>query len=263
MDDTRQRGDRGVTLPHAVADLVEVLAEMPGARAVVLGGSRAVGTSDASSDWDLGVYYRGAIELAPLEQYGVVHPPGSWGRLMNGGAWLDLDGHKVDVLLRDLDALDHWSAHAARGEFEIDALLGYVAGVPTYLLTAELASCRVLHGELPVQPFPAALADAAPGKWRFCRSFSLEHARMHARRGDVVATLGQAAKAALEEAHAVLCERRAWTCNEKGMLEKAGLARLRTRFASAPAEAEDLVRWVDDVATELAVARDERRPWQR
>lgn len=261
IDDTARRGTDA--LPPAIADLVEVLAALPGARAVVLGGSRAAGTSDASSDWDLGVYYRGSIELTPLAKHGVVHPPGSWGRLMNGGAWLDLDGHKVDVLLRDLDAVGHWSARAARGEFEIDALLGYVAGVPTYLLTAELASCRLLHGELRARPFPAALADAAPGKWRFCRSFSLDHARMHARRGDVVAALGQAAKAALEEAHAVLCERRAWVCNEKGMLDKAGLAQLRTRFANAPAAAADLACWVEEVAVELGAAREEPQPWRR
>ena len=82
---------------------------------------------------------------------------------------------------------------------------------------------------------------------------------MLARRGDVVGTLGQATKAALEEAHAVLCERREWTCNEKGLLGKAGLARLRERFLEKPA---DLVRWVDDVAAELGVSGDEARPWR-
>lgn len=257
------RPQRVTELPPDVADLVRVLAGLRGAVAVVLGGSRAAGTHDAASDWDLGLYYRDDLDLQPLAAYGVVHPPGSWGRLMNGGAWLRVGGAKVDVLLRDLDAVEHWRACAERGEFEIDALLGYVAGAPTYLLAAETASCRVLHGSLRARPFPERLAAEAPARWRFCRSFSLDHARMHARRGDVVATLGQAAKAALEEAHAVLCERRAWACNEKGMLEKAGLARLQSRFAGAPIASEDLVRWVDDVATDLGVARDERQPWQR
>ena len=247
-------------LPTGVGDLVDVLAGLRGAVAVVLGGSRASGAHDAASDWDLGLYYRGTIDLDPLASYGVVHPPGSWGRLMNGGAWLHVGDAKVDVLLRDLDAVEHWSACAARGEFEIDALLGYLAGAPTYLLAAELASCRVLLGAMPsADPLPERLAAAAPAKWRFCRSFSLDYARMHARRGDVVGTLGQATKAALEEAHAVLCERREWTCNEKGLLGKAGLARLRERFLEKPA---GLVRWVDDVAAELGVSGDEARPWR-
>src|SRR4029077_14322726 len=106
--------------------------------AVVLAGSHAVGAGDPDSDWDLGVYYRGTIDLSTLAARGAVYPPGSWGRLMNGGAWLRCNGLKVDVLLRDLDTVEHWARRAEQGEFEVDALLGYVAGVPTYLLSAEL-----------------------------------------------------------------------------------------------------------------------------
>ena len=192
--------------------------------AVALGGSRALGTGEAGSDWDLGLYYRGTIDLAPLTARGTVHPPGAWGRLMNGGAWLRCGGEKVDVILRDLDAVEHWTRRAEQGEFEVDPLLGYLAGVPTYLLTAELASCRVLRGNLPPAPFPPKLAAAGPPWWRFCRSFSLDYARMHARRGDLVGATGQAAKAVMEEAHAILCERGQWVCNEKRLIEAAGLA---------------------------------------
>ena len=73
-------------LPQPVAELVDLLASMPGAVAVVLGGSRALASNDAGSDWDLGLYYRGAIDLTALGARGTVFPPGSWGRLMNGGA---------------------------------------------------------------------------------------------------------------------------------------------------------------------------------
>ena len=107
-----------------------MLAEMTGAVAVVLGGSRAVRSEDEGSDWDLGVYYRGEIDLTAL-------------------------------ILRDLNVVEYWTRRAEEGEFDRDALLGYIAGVPTYLLTAELASCRVLRGELPTAPpFPTKLAAA-------------------------------------------------------------------------------------------------------
>jgi hypothetical protein len=43
-------------LPQPIAELVDVLAAMPGTVAVVLGGSRALGVSHATSDWDLGVF---------------------------------------------------------------------------------------------------------------------------------------------------------------------------------------------------------------
>ena len=38
-----------------------------------LGGSRAAGTADAASDWDVGLYYRGAVDLTVLARYGEVH----------------------------------------------------------------------------------------------------------------------------------------------------------------------------------------------
>ena len=67
-------------LPQPVAELVDALAAMRGTVAVVLGGSRALGAADAASDWDLGVYYRGAIDLTALAARGMVH------RRAHGGA---------------------------------------------------------------------------------------------------------------------------------------------------------------------------------
>ena len=90
-----------IDLPEQVAELAKVLAAMPGAVAVALGGSRALGVGDADSDWDFGLYYRGRIDLAALTARGTVHPPGAWGRLFNGGAFLRCGTAKVDVALPD------------------------------------------------------------------------------------------------------------------------------------------------------------------
>ena len=193
----------------------------------------------------IGVYYQGTIDLSRLAARGAVYPPGSWGRSMNGGAWLRSGDLKVDVLLRDLDVVGHWARRAEQGEIEIDALLGYIAGVPTYLLSAELASCRVLRGELPSAPFPPKLMGAAPAKWRFCRSFSRDYARMHPRRANVAGATGQVAKAMMEEGHAILCERGSWVCSEKRLIEAAGLSALQSVFEHVPAEPAGLLRWTD------------------
>jgi hypothetical protein len=198
------------------------------------------------------VYYRGAVDLRALEAYGEVHPPGAWGRIMNGGAWLRVGGAKVDVILRDLDVALYWTRQAESGTFEVDALLGYLAGIPTYSLAAELASGRVLTGELPeVGAMPPKLVETAPPRWRFARDFSLEYARMHAARGNVVGTVGQAAKAAMEEAHARACERGQWTLNEKRLLAAAGLGMLDDAFTQLPAPASALAPWVDAIARAL------------
>ncbi|MDX2193020.1 MAG: nucleotidyltransferase domain-containing protein [Gemmatimonadales bacterium] len=240
-------------LPPDVAEVVAMLATLPGTVAVALGGSRAAGGADAGSDWDVAVYYRGALGLDALAARGEVHPPGAWGRIMNGGAWLRVGDLVVDVLLRDLDVVLHWTARAEAGEWELDALLGYAAGLPTYSLAAELASGRVLAGTLPVVgPMPALLRETAPPRWRFCRDFSLEYARMHAARGNVVGAVAQAARAAMEEAHARACERGLWTLNEKRLLALTGVAGLDALFAAPPAVGGDWERWLDAVGHALA-----------
>ena len=249
-------------LSEPIAALVAELATMRGAVAITLGGSRALGAVNAGTDWDLGLYYRGAIDLTPLSAYGTVHPPGSWGRLMNGGAWLQVGGERVDVLLRDIAVVEQWTARAERGEFEVDALLGYTAGVPTYLLMAELALGRVLWGMLRTVSYPAALAASGPGVWRFCRTFSIEYARVHASRGNHVGAVTQAGKAVMEEAHALMCEQSRWVCNEKRLIDDAGLASVQSLFARVPSEASELVGWVDQVADRLGVARDDTMPWK-
>ena len=242
-------------LPEPVAELCAILGGIEGVEAVTIGGSRAAGTADEGSDWDVGVYYRGGIDLARLAHYGEVHPPGSWGRIMNGGAWLSLQGTKVDVLLRDLDVALYWSGQARLGVYELDVLLGYLAGAPTYSLMAELALNRTLNGHLPaVSEYPDALSQAGARRWPLHASFSLTHARMRAERGDIVGAVGQAAKAVIETAHALACRRRLWVLNEKKVVEQAGLQDLHTRFVDVPTSSHELVAWVEGLRTAISRA---------
>lgn len=239
-------------LPASIATLVDRLADVSGVVAIVLGGSRADGSADASSDWDLGLYYAGGLDMAALGQLGDFHPPGSWGRIMNGGAWLTVDSMKVDVLLRDVAVLEHWSMAAAQGTFEIDALLGYLAGVPTYSLVAERSVAKVLRGTL-AEPlaYPAALGEIGAERWRFHRRFSLDYARAHAKRGDALGAVGQAAKAVMEEAHARLCAQRQWVLNEKRLVQRAGLQTTQDLFGEIPSAVTDLVAWLERVDAAL------------
>jgi predicted nucleotidyltransferase len=213
-------------LPPPVADLAAQLAALPGAVAVVLGGSRATGTHRRDSDWDLGVYYRGTLdpeEVRALGHPGFVSGLGEWGPIVNGGAWLTLDGTEVDVLYRDLDTVEAWLAEAEHGRFAILAQNGYVVGAPTYLPAGELALCVPLHGDVPRPEFPPALAASAPGRWRGQAAVTLLFARMHAGAGDAVPCAGMLAHAVLCVAHARMAERREWVLNEKRLVGRAGL----------------------------------------
>lgn len=225
-------------LPAPIDALCDVLAAADGTERVVLGGSRATGTATEASDWDIGVHYRGDADFSAIAARGELHPPGSWGRLMNGGAWLDVEGRKVDVLLRDLDVVDHWVAEAEAGRYETDQLLGYIAGLPTYALAAELAHNVVLRGPLIRRPvFTDALAETGVRRWRFDRDFSLDYAAGTQTRGDSALTVAHLLRACLEEAHARSCERREWALNEKGLLAATGLAEAATTARTGAVDA--------------------------
>src|SRR2546423_2177513 len=101
--------------------LAERLAEIPGVVAVTLGGSRATGTAVEGSDWDFGLYYRDSLDPADITALGWpgrVFAPGEWGTIVNGGAWLTVDGAKVDLIYRDLDEVLRWTAAAGEGRVE-------------------------------------------------------------------------------------------------------------------------------------------------
>ena len=133
--------------------LTAQLAGLPTVRAVALGGSRAAGTHRPDSDWDLAVYYRGEFrpdDLRALGHPGEVSEIGGWGGgVFNGGGWLTVADRRVDVHYRDLDVVEHELAEALAGRFHWEPLAFHLAGIPSYLIVAELAGNRVLHGELP------------------------------------------------------------------------------------------------------------------
>lgn len=213
--------------PAFLAEVTAHLAVLPGIVAVTLGGSRARGEPRPDSDWDVGLYYRGGFSTQPLRALGYsghIAEPGDWGRFMNGGAWLTIEDERVDLLLRDLDVVEHWQRHAEAGEFEVDLLEGYLVGFPSYVLVGEMALGRLLSGHLPPAAFPPRLRVTAPPRWRFTAGFSLSYAQTYARRGELTNCLGMLAKSGLAEAHARVAEHGVWALNEKGLPQRAGLA---------------------------------------
>lgn len=249
----------------AVLDvIVPKLVALPGVVAVVLGGSRARGTHRPDSDWDIGLYYRGTFDarlIAGLGFPGHVAQPGEWGRIVNGGAWLTVEGQPVDVLLRDLDVVERWWADAQDGRFEMDNVEGHIAGLPTYTPVGELAIAQVLHGEVPRVTYPDALRVVAGERWRWNGAFSLAYAEKYAERGDVVMAAGTMARATAQTAHGVLAERGEWVLNEKGIVDAAGLGVAHEIIGTCQADPAAAVRALRDVLDppelfELAVRHD-------
>ncbi|HEV2242154.1 MAG TPA: nucleotidyltransferase domain-containing protein [Streptosporangiaceae bacterium] len=235
------------------------LAGLPGVRAVTLGGSRAAGTQRPDSDWDFAIYYRGAFSPASLRAIGwpgEVFEIGGWGGgVFNGGAWLQVDGRKADVHYRDLDEVDHQLAEARAGRFGVEKLLFYLAGVPTYILAAELASNTVLRGDLPRPAFPDALRAAAPPRWWGDAQATLAYGRgAYAARGKLCETAGTVATAACQSAHAVLAATGQWVINEKTLLDRADLRGVDELLASLTPDADHLTKAVDAAEAQLQAA---------
>jgi predicted nucleotidyltransferase len=225
--------------------VAERLGTLPGVEAVALGGSRAEGIHRPDSDWDFSVYYRGQFDPQALRDVGwpgEVSEVGGWSSgVFNGGAWLVAEGRKVDIHYRDLAVIYDQIAASREGRFTIEPLMFHLAGIPSYLVLAELAVKQVLRGELPTPEYPLALRVHACETWwnRADRTFRYALAN-HAPYGRLAQCVGLLVQAASQSAHAVLAARGQWITNEKQLFTRAGLREVDDLIAMAQPEPDRL-----------------------
>jgi predicted nucleotidyltransferase len=234
------------------------LGELPGVTAVTLGGSRAEGIHRSDSDWDFSIYYRGHFDPQTLRDIGwpgEVSEVGGWSPgVFNGGAWLEVDGRRTDVHYRDLDVVDREIAASKDGRFSIEPLMFHLAGIPSYLVLAELSVKRVLRGELPTPDYPAELRRRARETWWGRAETTFGYARSYyAPQGRLTQCVGLVAQATSQAAHAVLAARGEWITNEKTLLTRAGLRQVDEIIATAKPTPEALL---DVVARARAACSD-------
>jgi predicted nucleotidyltransferase len=218
------------------ATIADALFNLPGVEAVALGGSRAYGNPGPETDWDFAVYYRDGFDpddLRALGWPGRISSLREWGGgVFNGGAWLEVDGRKVDVHYRDLADVERVWREAEEGIFRIEPLMFHLAGIPTYILLAELAQGRTLRDELPVPAYPDALREAARQEWWSRAEMLFDYAEQgFAAKGLEMQAIGTAAEAATCAAHAILAARGEWVTNEKHIFALAGLDGLHVKQA--------------------------------
>lgn len=232
-----------------VDHVADHLAALPGVLAVSLGGSRASGAHGPASDWDFALYYRDRFDPSDLQALGwegTVSEIGGWGGgVFNGGAWLEIEGRRVDVHYRDLRVVEHELAEAQQGRFHIEPLMFHLAGIPSYLVIAELSMNRVLRGDLPHPAYPQPLREAAPPDWSGRADLTLHYARAaYVEAGKITELAGALATSAMMTSHAVLAARGEWVTNEKRLLERAGLRdidELITSLRAHPSVLEDAI----------------------
>jgi hypothetical protein len=210
--------------------IVERLISVPAVTGVALGGSRAQGRAGPDSDWDLGVYVDERFAPADVRALaasagwaGHVAERGEWGPVMDGGAWLTVEGRRVDLLWRDTAAIERLVGEADAGEFRVVRIPFFIAGIASYVPVGELDSNRRLAGAVPPgRPMPGALRARAAAWWRDNARFDLDYSRsVHT--SEPAIALALLTRVLVELAHARRCEAGAWVLNEKHLLHDAGL----------------------------------------
>ncbi|GHF71089.1 hypothetical protein GCM10010218_60530 [Streptomyces mashuensis] len=229
-----------------LADIADRLTAVGGVVGVCLGGSRARGTHGPDSDYDLGLYYRPPLDTAALRLLAAeltgdtveVTEPGGWGPWVDGGAWLTIDGHRVDWIYRNLDRVHHVWQQCRAGQFEIGAQPGHPLGVYSHSYAGEIALGRILSdpsGKLlalqeQTRHYPPPLRTALIDNARWEAPFILANARKGAARGDAFYVAGCLFRAVGLLVHALHAHAGCWVLNEKGVVQAAG------GLAAAPAD---------------------------
>ncbi len=211
------------------------LAQIDGVIAVVLGGSRARGAASPNSDTDLGIYYDGnqppsldtlralAKELDDRHTDELVTDFGGWGFWINGGAWLDIDGQRVDWLYRETSHVEHQIRLCEHGNVHCHYQPGHPHGFYDHIYMGEVFYCQPLYEsndwlqrmKARTIPYPPLLKKAMiQALWE--AGFSLENARKPAHRNDTVQVVGYLYRAAAVMVQTLFALNERYCINEKG-----------------------------------------------
>jgi hypothetical protein len=249
-----------------LARLTSAFAAVPGVAAIVLGGSRARGRAHPTSDYDIGLYFTAANPLdagqlltaakaiSDRPETTAVTPVGQWGRWIVGGAWLSVDGRKVDLLYRDADAVEAVMNSCRAGVIAMDYQPGHPHGFCSAVWMGEIAYCQALHD--PTQliarlktlalPYPYKLREALLRRFQWEILFGIENAELAAARGEATHVAGCLYRSLACIAQVLFALNERYLVNEKGALQEA--SRLPLTVPHLTEQADDVWRLIGDRA---------------
>ena len=250
--------------------IVPRLAKVPGVVGVVLGGSRARGTANDASDYDIGLYFRSADpldteslldvvrELVDDPASAAVTPIGGWGPRIVGGGWLSIAGRKVDILYRNIEDVAAVIGECRAGRFSMEYQPGHPHGFCSTIWMGEVALCQPVYDpdgaihklKASTSPYPEELRAALVNTFLWEVLFSIDNA--------------QTAISRQEQAHVGGCAYRALCCMAQVLFalngrylinEKASLVEASTFTYTMPdLEAQVKRVWAAIGESDLAIA---------
>ncbi|MFN5170790.1 MAG: nucleotidyltransferase domain-containing protein [Cyclobacteriaceae bacterium] len=190
-------------------DLVSDLKRIEGIRAVVLGGSHAVGMATENSDLDIGIYYN---EQKPFDieevkavarHYADREEPTvtgfyEWGPWVNGGAWITTPQGEVDLLYKNIDQVTKIIANAQDGIWETNYQQQPPYGFSSIIFLAETQACIPLYDpdglirdlKESVKQYPEKLQQSVVQQSLWSAEFSIWHAEKFAGKADMYNAAG-------------------------------------------------------------------------
>ncbi len=186
-----------------VNKIVNELKKIPQIKAIVLGGSYATGTQRPDSDLDLGLFYneydpikKADIEIAitnlGANNHDIIAEIGEWGKWMNGGVWLIIEGKRVDFIYRNIQFVDKTIDDCLRGKVETDYYQQPAYGFFNYIYCAEIEVNKPLFDpekiitqlKHKVSSYPIVLKNNIIKFFLWDTQFSLSRAQKSAKRSE-------------------------------------------------------------------------------
>ncbi len=241
--------------PQFINHIVCSLQSIKGIIAIALGGSRARGNHTSKSDVDLGIYYnrenppdvialnRLASEFDDNHRVNLITAIGGWGKWINGGGWLQVEGVGVDFLYRDLAKVNRVIDDCHAGQITIDYQPGHPHGFVSSIYMGEVAICQPLYDpdgvlealKAKTKPYPVQLKQATIDTFAWEISFSLLVAKKAIARHDVVYAAGCCFRS-------VACMNQVlFALNEHYLLNEKGALAVANRFTICPQDYQQRV----------------------
>lgn len=242
-------------LPGFIHRVIERLQPIKKIVAITLGGSRARGSHTQKSDVDLGIYYQPenppdlmmlnhlACELDDSHRANLITSIGEWGKWINGGGWLQIEGVPVDFLYRDLAQVNCVIDDCHAGQITIDYQPGHPHGFVSSIYMGEVAIGLPLHDpdgvldalKAKTTPYPIQLKQATVDTFAWEISFSLLIAQKAVARGDLAYAAGCCFRS-------VACMNQVlFALNEEYLLNEKGAVAFANSFALCPQDYQERV----------------------
>ncbi len=228
-------------IPSVAYEISNELAKVEGIVAVVVGGSWAKGTATKDSDIDLAIYYKASHppsteslrqvidQMADDPSDNILTGFGGWGPWINGGGWITIDKHEINLLYSNLDQVQFHVQEALEGRNILNHQPGHPHGFHTHMFAAQIHLCKILydpHGDIAklkylLKPYPAKLKVSLINDFLWQAEFALDFAEKGASRTDIFYVTGFLFDCAASLVQVLFALNETFWLNEKGALEIA------------------------------------------